>query len=904
MGLLGCFKKNPADETETRHVWCNLPERNIEFPSNKVSNTKYTALSFIPKNLAEQFSRHINRYFLFIAFLQLISVITPVSPISTFGPLLVIFAVSAIKELVDDRGRAAADRLFNGTKFTVIRDGGEKLVCSSEIHVGDLVRLKENDQVPCDLALIETSSANGTCYIQTANLDGETNLKCRIVPAKIDGLTRPQVDNFRGVVECAHPNSKLYEFNSRMWVDVSGVGPGELPSNAESISLSGEQFIQQTTMIRNTEYITGVAVYTGNETKFSRNKDNPPIKWTKADALINKLAIMLFIFQILLVVVLGYLGLQWKEDYGRALSYLRYPSKDDEEFYVFLIIPARFLLLNSTIIPISMKVTLDLCKLFYAKFINWDMQLHEPGEEPAKANNTSINEDLGQIEYVLTDKTGTLTQNVMVFKLASIQGKVYSLGAQKSQEQLVSRAFTVHSMKKALDEGNEEVFNFLLNIVLNNGIIPDHKDGKIVYKGPSPDEEALVQAAADIGFVLLRKDGPNIDISYQGVVLKYLVCQELEFSSDRRRSSMVIRDLESGGLHIFTKGADDRIFARLADTEDSTGLNTDIESFAKEGLRTLVFGYRTVDDEEFIEWLEIFQKANSEIHGREEAVAKACEIIEHGFLLTGASAIEDKLQDGVPETIADLRAAGIKFWMLTGDKYTTAVQIANSCNLKQIDGPNTRLFEINGDSEQAVGVCINDALRNLDSLDIPSDYNVTVILRGRTLPYCLDKDNVTWFLKLTTQADAVICCRFLPRQKADIVKLVRDAGHMTLAIGDGGNDVVMIQAAHIGVGIRGKEGLQAARASDFQFNYFRYLKRLLLVHGRSSYLRTAFVAQYSYYKSFLFCFFQIAFAYFSGFSGSSLFNSACITAYNSVLFFPIVTYVFDRDLSPETVGLV
>jgi len=174
-----------------------------------------------------------------------------------------------------------------------------------------------------------------------------------------------------------------------------------------------------------------------------------------------------------------------------------------------------------------------------------------------------------------------------------------------------------------------------------------------------------------------------------------------------------------------------------------------------------------------------------------------------------------------------------------------------------------------------------------------------MIIRGATMHLAHDESNRALFLELALRANAVICCRFSPRQKAQVVNLVKENGNMTLAIGDGGNDVSMIQAAHIGVGIRGKEGLQAARASDFQINKFRALKRLLLVHGRYSYLRTSFIAQYSYYKSFLFCFYQISFGFLSGFSGSTLFNSYCVAAYNTLLFFPIVTYCFDQDLPPD-----
>jgi len=826
-----------------------------------------------------------NRYFLGIACLQLISIITPVNPISTFGPLIVIFGISAAKELVDDRQRAAADKLANQRECNVLRNGVFQPVPSSDINVGDIVRLYEDDQVPCDLLLLHTSNPLGICFVQTANLDGETNLKKKFIPSGFG--SNVVIEDFRGICECSSPNANVYSFDSRLWIT-----PKEKSQllSGDAISINVDQLLQQTIRIKNTEHVTGLAVYTGNQTKFSMNKDVPPLKWTLVDALVNKLAIILFIFQLGLVVVFGGVGLSWKSNNGLNHSYLWY--RTDESWYEFIIIPARFLLLNSTIIPISLKVTLDFCKLFYAKLINWDAELHEPGEEPARANNTSINENLGQIQYVLSDKTGTLTENVMSFQYGSIGGNLFSLDEKGNEK--------VFSLSDAVKKRQKDPLLFLLNIALNNGIIPEKtQSGKIIYKGASPDEEALVRAAAEAGVTLISKDGPNVDLSINGEIRKYVLLQELEFTSDRRRSSMVVRDLATGALILYCKGGDDRIFERLAPGQDKFELESHLDRFSKDGLRTLVFGYKDLEEKEFMEWAHTFKQANNEVEDREKCVAAACELIETSIYICGASAIEDRLQRGVPETIANLREAGIRFWMLTGDKYNTALQIATATNLRKPDGPYSKLYDITGSHPEEVLEKLTQYLADVKELVPRDDYDICVVLAGSVVPFALDPMCKQKLLELTLLANSVVCCRVAPRQKAEMVNLVKNDGKMTLAIGDGGNDVSMIQAAHIGVGIRGKEGLQAARASDFQFNYFRYLNRLLLVHGRYSYIRSSFVSQYSYYKSFLFCFFQIVFGFLSGFSGSSLFNSACITAYNSVLFFPIVTFVFDRDISPR-----
>jgi len=822
---------------------------------------------------------------LIIACLQLISVITPVNPATTWGPLILIFAISAIKELVDDRARAAADKIANEKIFNVLKNGRVELIQSKNIRVGDILRLQENDEVPCDLVLLKSALSNGLCFIQTTNLDGETNLKTRTVINELKECETSEIERFRGVIECGPPDAQVYSFDSRIWLDASTM------AHSPAISLSGQQFLQQTTTIRNTPYIYGAVVYTGNQTKFSMNKDQTPVKWTMTDKLINRIAVLLFMSQLALVVIFGIIGVYWQDARERNLKYLLTPEK--APFYDFLIIPARFLLLCSTIIPISLKVTLDFCKMLYAKYIQWDLKLYDvdAGHPPVIPNNTSISEDLGQIEYVLSDKTGTLTQNVMVFQHASLEGEIYDLGGQPNEEK--SGKF----LQSAVRKPNKVVMDFLLNIALNNGVVPDKKDGQLVYKSESPDEEALVSAAAAAGVRLLKRDGPIVELSINEEIRRYRILQELKFTSDRRRMSTVVKDVATGKLIVYIKGGDDRVFERLAAGESIDTLTPHIDLFAKKGLRTLAYGYKSIEESDFEKWLTIYQKASTALTDREAEEAKAFELLERDFHLTGASAIEDKLQVGVQAAIGDLREAGIRFWMLTGDKFQTALEIATACNLKKPDGPDSRVLEVAGESIDEVYACLRGHLAVMTSL--PSHVEVCVVTRGSTMVYAYDPKNIDLFTEVTLKANAVVCCRFAPRQKQQIVEMVKRAGKMTLAIGDGGNDVVMIQAAHVGVGIRGKEGLQASRAADYQINEFRALKRLLLVHGRYSYMRTAVIAQYSYYKSLVFCFYQLAYALVSGWSGSSFFNSFAVASYNVLLFPPIMSFTIDQDISPE-----
>jgi phospholipid-translocating ATPase len=876
-------RKHAAHEEKLprRLVHANVPPKNDVYPDNQVRNTKYTWLSFLPKNFKEQFSLHINRYFLFIATLQLFRVLTPVNPITTWGPLLVIFSITAVKEGIDDRGRAKEDKIANERMYDVARDGVLVDTQSQAIRVGDIIRLKEHEEIPCDCLVLKSATPDGSLYLQTANLDGETNLKQRQCLAQTQALDEKEICSFQGVCECAAPNAKVYNFDSRLWLEPSANNdaPPSVP-----LSIDGAQLLQQTCSVANTEWVYALVVYTGNETKFGKNRGQPPTKYTQIDLFINKVAVLLFLFQFGLVIVFGIVGDALRFSWAKDHWYLQYSTAD--EWYQFAIIPLRFLLLLSTIIPISLKVTLDLCKLLYSKFINSDLAMLDVStNEFAYAKNTSISEDLGQIEYVLTDKTGTLTRNDMVFKQCAVGTELYA-----TQDCVPGGLLSIRIQQHSVPE-----LSLMRNFVLNNSVVPTKQGDELIYKASSPDEIALVKAAANYGVRLLNREGAKITIDVLGTIEEYVLLEELKFNSDRKRMSVAVRNQQTGLITLFVKGADDVICARLRSGVDPSDILQKLEVFASQGLRTLMYGARELQERDFAEWREQYDKASLAIDERAAAVEAVYELLEKDFEPQGCSAIEDLLQDQVPETIQKLRDGGVRFWMLTGDKFSTALEIATSCNLRS-PGDASLVCEIAGEGAEQVSAVIDQHLVAARQ----SEKEVVVVIRGVHLAIAM-AHALEPLSELCLMAHAVICCRVTPSQKADLVHLVRAHGKMTLAIGDGGNDVAMIQQAHVGVGIRGKEGLQAARAADYNISFFSALQRLLLVHGRYSYQRTALVAQYSFYKSFLFCSIQIWFGFVSYFSGSTLFNSLCITIYNAALFVPIVTFVLDKDVSIKTV---
>jgi len=869
---------------------------------NVVTNTKFTLLSFLPVFLYSQFKRATNKYFLFIACLQLEPTITPVRPESTWLPLCLIFAFSGVKEALDDYGRYKADKLVNKNSIKISKNvnGDRKVVVSEsqEIKVGDIVYLTEGDDVPSDLVLLKSSYPDGHCFIQTTNLDGESNLKNRQAPASTQALSDDQILTFDGCVECSIPTPDLYEFDSRIWIECDDHIGLDKPPQSSPISLEGFHLLQQGTRLKNTEWVYGLAVYCGNQTKFGQNKQDPKVKWTKSDNLMDTVAIVIFLVQIFLVFLLGIAGNLLN---GISLDFIDSSELGLDHWYIhnqspsLFVIPARYLLLTSTFVPISLKVCLDVCKMAYAHFIKRDIEMYDSkAESGVVVNNSNIAEDLGEVEYVLSDKTGTLTQNNMFFECCSIEGKVY-----KNEND---------ALATAVKEGKCAETDFLRNLALNSSVMPTKNEEvtenglEYTYRGSSPDEIALVEAAAKNGVILVFRDITEVHITVNGTIEKYEKLQELEFNSERKRMSVVFRNMETGKLEVLVKGADEVLTDKLVEgTEGNLKVTLDdIKLFAHQGLRTLFFAYRCLDTEMFAKWQADFHEANTSLVDRAEKVSDIFAQLECELLPQGASAIEDLLQEGVGDTIKALSDAGIKLWMLTGDKNATAMQIALTCNLRSKATPEKPVMvcELEGISHEGIMHNIRVHIRQLEhEISVHPNLEVTVLVPGPVLSVILpNEDTKESFLELCLAAHLVIGCRVTPQQKGDLVKMVKDLNKITLAVGDGGNDVCMIQEANIGVGIRGKEGLQAARASDYAVPNFRCLQQLILVHGHYSTFRSSTVIQYSFYKSFFFCWIQIVYARWTNYSGTPLFNSLCITAYNMVLFLPTLTFVFDQDV--------
>uniref|UniRef100_A0A8C1FKS2 Phospholipid-transporting ATPase n=1 Tax=Cyprinus carpio carpio TaxID=630221 RepID=A0A8C1FKS2_CYPCA len=852
-------KTSLADQEDSRLIFINQPQF-TKFCSNRVSTAKYNVLTFLPRFLYSQFRRAANSFFLFIALLQQIPDVSPTGRWTTLVPLLFILVVAAVKEVIEDLVRA-----FNYTR--------------------EVVRAANGDHLPADLIILSSSEPQGMCYIETSNLDGETNLKIRQglqITADIkdiDSLMR-----LSGRMECESPNRHLYEFVGNIRLD----GHSTVPLGPDQILLRGAQ-------LRNTQWIHGIVVYTGHDTKLMQNSTFPPLKLSNVERITNFQILMLFgcLLAISLVCSIG--QTIWKYQYGNDAWYMDLNYGGAANFGLNFL---TFIILFNNLIPISLLVTLEVIKFVQAFFINWDTDmLYEVSNTPAMARTSNLNEELGQVKYIFSDKTGTLTCNVMQFKKCTIAGVAYGHSSQSTEE----TGFNDPSLLENLQSNHPTasvIQEFMTMMAICHTAVPECIDNKITFQAASPDEGALVRAAQNLGFVFSGRTPDCVIVESHGKEEKYELLHVLEFTSTRKRMSVIMRT-PSGKIRLYCKGADTVIYERLADSSKYKDITLKhLEQFATEGLRTLCFAVVDISESSYQQWLEVHQRASTSLQNRALKMEESYELIEKNLQLLGATAIEDKLQDKVPETIETLMKADIKIWILTGDKQETAINIGHSCKLLT---KNMGLLVINEDTLDGTRETLSHHCSMLgDALHKENDF--ALIIDGKTLKYALTYGARQYFLDLALSCKAVICCRVSPLQKSEVVEMVKkQVKVITLAIGDGANDVGMIQTAHVGVGISGNEGLQAANSSDYSIAQFKYLKNLLLVHGAWNYNRVAKCILYCFYKNIVLYIIEIWFAFVNGFSGQILFERWCIGLYNVIFTAlpPLTLGIFERSCRKE-----
>ncbi|CAL4964168.1 unnamed protein product [Urochloa decumbens] len=926
-------EREVGDEESCRVV---VGEPSPEFAGNAIRTAKYSLITFLPRNLFEQFRRLSYVYFLAITVLNQLPQVAVFGRGASVLPLAFVLFVTAVKDAYEDFRRHRSDRQENNRLASVLVPGtaGDfEPKRWKHIRVGDVVRVGSNETLPADMVLLATSDPTGVAHVQTVNLDGETNLKTRY--AKQETQVRfSQNGGVGGILHCERPNRNIYGFQANLEIDGKRVSLG--PSN---IVLRGCE-------LKNTMWAIGVVVYAGKETKAMLNSSGAPSKRSRLEMQLNRETVILSIMLIGMCTTASVLAGIWLLNHRGELEFTQFfrekdytTGKNYNYYGVWMQIFITFLMaviVYQVIIPISLYISMELVRLGQAYFMGADKDLYdESSRSKFQCRALNINEDLGQIRYVFSDKTGTLTENKMVFQCASIRGVDYSLGKDTDGYSVVvgDHLWTpkmavktdAQLVKLLRDSGkNEEaklVLEFFLALAACNTIVPlvldtrDYKQKLIDYQGESPDEQALAYAAASYGIVLVERTSGYIVIDVLGDRQRFDILGLHEFDSDRKRMSVIV-GCPDRTIKLYVKGADSSIFGitnKSSELDIVRATEAHLHKYSSLGLRTLVVGMRELSQSEFEEWKLAYENASTAVLGRGNLLRSVAANIECNVNILGATGIEDKLQDGVPEAIESLRQADIKVWILTGDKQETAISIGYSCKLLTND--MTQIV-INNNSKESCQRSLVDALAttkklraasSIGTLDpvlaSASSVTIALIVDGNSLVYILETELQEELFKLATQCSVVLCCRVAPLQKAGIVALIKNrTDDMTLAIGDGANDVSMIQMADVGVGISGQEGRQAVMASDFSMGQFRFLVPLLLVHGHWNYQRMSYMILYNFYKNATFVLVLFWYVLYTAFT-----LTTAITEWSSLLYTvlytslpTIVVGILDKDLSKAT----
>ncbi|KAM6376505.1 putative phospholipid-transporting ATPase IIB isoform 1-T1 [Alca torda] len=879
-------------ELKARTVWLGCPEKCEEkYPKNAIKNQKYNIFTFIPGVLYEQFKFFLNLYFLVVSCSQFVPALKIGYLYTYWAPLGFVLTVTVVREAVDEFRRYKRDKEMNSQLYSKLTVRGKVQVKSSDIQVGDLIIVEKNQRIPSDMVFLRTSEKTGSCFIRTDQLDGETDWKLKVAVSCTQRLPAlGDLFSINAYVYAQKPQLDIHSFEGTFTREDSD------PAVHESLSI--ENTLWASTVVASGTVI-GVVIYTGKETRSVMNTSNPKNKVGLLDLELNQLTKALFLALVALSVVMvtlqGFVGPWYRNLF-------------------------RFLLLFSYIIPISLRVNLDMGKAAYGWMIMKDDNI--PG---TVVRTSTIPEELGRLVYLLTDKTGTLTQNEMIFKRLHLGTVSYGTDTMDEiQSHIINSYSQVHSQNsgnstsstpsrkpqssapKVRKSVSSRIHEAVKAIALCHNVTPvyesragvsgeteyaevdqDFSDENRTYQASSPDEVALVQWTESVGLTLVSRDLTSMQLKTPGGhILTYYILQIFPFTSESKRMGIIVRDESSGEITFYMKGAD---VAMSTIVQYNDWLEEECGNMAREGLRTLVVAKKSLTEEQYQDFESRYNQAKLSIHDRNLKVAAVVESLEREMELLCLTGVEDQLQADVRPTLEMLRNAGIKIWMLTGDKLETATCIAKSSHLvsRTQDIHIFRPVTTRGEAHLEL-----NAFRR--------KHDCALVISGDSLEVCL-KYYEHEFVELACQCPAVVCCRCSPTQKAHIVKLLQHhTGKRTCAIGDGGNDVSMIQAADCGIGIEGKEGKQASLAADFSITQFKHIGRLLMVHGRNSYKRSAALGQFVMHRGLIISTMQAVFSSVFYFASVPLYQGFLMVGYATIYtMFPVFSLVLDQDVKPE-----
>ena len=891
---------------------------------------------FVPIVLFNQFRQFGNFFYLLLSISQLIPQFKVGFLFTYVSPLCMVVFFSMFKELYDDIKRRIQDKKMNSaliSTLTLNQQNWQVQIIkkkAADLQIGDIIELTKDTRVPADLIVLKTynESEDNQAFIRTDQLDGETDWKLRKAPGLTQEKTERDIVYLNGHIKYKAPSKLIYNFEGVLKCqNDQGVMQKE-PLNLENTMWASTVLASQK--------IIGIVIYTGKETRARMNSSTPKVKIGILDDELNDLNKYLFVIMLILSLI---------------ISILR--GFNTKFIFTFM----KFIILFCAIIPISLRVNLDVSKTWFSYTISNDKSIPE-----TIARNSTIPEELGRISYVFSDKTGTLTKNEMIFKKISLETEqfgeesfndlksilvdecqnsdaplldIFNMIKYHNQNQELKNENTTdinepydnniidtnslsnsnnnNSKRKSLDlkpksskrirrERNKIIRDTITAMVLCNNVTPTETG----YQASSPDEVALVKFADSLNMKLSHRTDKEIQIQNSaGNMEEYEVLANFPFSSDTKRMGIILKNKKYGHIIYYLKGAEN-VMMKFVKKDYIGYIKENAENLATKGLRTLVLSQKIIPKEEFDAWNEEYLEATSSMENRKQKIAEAVSKLENNMDFLCVTGVEDLLQDDVATIIDNMRQAGMKIWMLTGDKVETATCISISAGLK---AKNQKIFTIRYDdlSDYEEKEDKDKKLKKLKELFI--EYNRKIetdphlfIIDGDSLDLAL-KNCESEFFNTAMKALSVVCCRCSPTQKRIIVKTIKKyTKARTAAVGDGGNDVAMIQEADMGIGIVGKEGLQASLAADYSIKEFKSLNVLLLWWGRRAYKNTSMVANFVIHRGLIISLNQFIFSIIFYYNAVALYNGMLSFGYSTIFTsLPSITILLDIDVSKENV---
>ena len=940
-----------VDTKSKRIVGFRDKSYNITHWSNKVENNKYNMLLFLPTVIYNQFKQFGNFFYLVMAISQFIPDIKVGFLFAYVSPLCVVVIVSLLKELIDDVNRRIQDLKTNSTKVTTIQFIKNKKNKNSlkelkkikksysNLKIGDIIELNKDEKVPADIIVLKTfnESEDSNTFIRTDQLDGETDWKLRKAPGITQKLNEAQILELNGFINYEPPSKFIYNFEGFISIKNS-------EGNIIKEALGLENTMWESTILA-TQKIIGIVIYTGKETRARMNSSMPKIKLGIVDHELNMVTFYLFCIMLCAAMFLTLL----KGYYSRM-------------FFTFF----KFIVLFCAIIPIALRVNLVISKTFFSVRINKDKSIPETIarnstipeelgrvsyifsdktgtltknemifkniametdqfgqesfndlkdilEDECKTNDAPLldiynklkeNDEINNNDIINEDNNNTSINN----NKNLIDDSPLSTDNLISNENIKEKKPHSHRKKhkKLRRSRNKIIKDTITSMLLCNNVTPiisNENPDIITYQASSPDEIALVKFAEKLNMRLIYRTDKEIKIkNISGTIEEYNILANFPFSSDTKRMGIILQNKKYGHIIFYLKGAEN-VMMNFVKKEYVGYIKENTENLATKGLRTLVLTQKLIPQKEFKIWFDEYSEALTSMDNRKQKLRDVISKLENNMEFLCVTGVEDLLQNEVATTIDNLRNAGIKLWMLTGDKIETATCISISTGLK---AKNHKIFTLTYDQIKDEENPENEINKLKEKLE---EYNNKImidphlfILDGDTLDLAL-KQCQKEFYESAMQAPSVVCCRCSPTQKRLIVKNIKIYTNCrTAAVGDGGNDVAMIQEADVGIGIVGKEGLQASLASDYSIKEFKNLSILILWWGRIAYKNTSTMANFIVHRGLIIAFCQFFFSLMFYFNPVPLYNGFLTFGFSTIFTnLPIISILLDQDVDKKNV---